>query len=726
MKLRYFFLSIIGCLLLVEGYGQNVPVAVNDTFYIDYSDSARIMPYNRTAVIFNDSDVDGNTLIIDTIFYNGVNTVTVQNHPSGWLRVNRIYYTIPPGYSGKDSITYYLTDNGSPTGFDTATIYIYVKRKPYEYLDLNNISAIIHKNVLFESNDFNTAGFNVPKGTNLGTIYASNLWLAGEDVNGNIRVSGSTYHQNNSRGNAGPIMDSANYSYYSYQWDRVWKVNYSDIQYHQANWSTPGYQPIEVIANWPAQGDTSLGEAYNLAPFVDVDNDGIYNPLIGDYPKIKGQQAIYFIQNDKRDTVQPDILRIGIEIHGMAYAFDCLEDSALNNTVFVNYKVYNRSHVPLFNAYIGLWSDIDIGNVNDDYFASEVARGSFYGYNMDNFDELATSGYVSPNYGANPPAQSVTFLKGPKLPNDGIDNPLTNNIQDAIDSNGISYQGLGIGFGDDVVDNEFMGLSNFLTYDFDSLSIGFNEPEISSDYYNYLKGNWQSGTQMTWGGIGIGGAIPTNYLFPGDSDPLFWSTQGVITTPSPWSDLSTSRDIRGVGSCGPFIFLPDSAVELDLAFVFARNYTDTNNTAAITIMQNRIDEIRNYFINRFENICPEIIVVVEDTVSDSLVVAVPNVFTPNNDGFNDNFVIQIQSAHLLESIEFGVYNRWGQYIDGALFNTQALSKLPTTNNQQQITVWDGRTNTGNNAPSGTYYYIVKYKTTEGETKSIKGFLSLLR
>ena len=303
---------------------------------------------------------------------------------------------------------------------------------------------------------------------------------------------------------------------------------------------------------------------------------------------------------------------------------------------------------------------------------------------------------------------------------------MTNNVQDAIDSNGIPYQGLGIGFSDGVVDNELMGFGHFLTYEYDSLSFGYNEPEISSDYYNYLKGNWKSGTQMAWGGIGIGGTVPTNYLFPGDSDPLFWSTQGIITTPSPWSDISSSRDVRGVGSCGPFTFLPDSAVELDLAFVFARNYTDTSNTAAIPIMQNRIDVVRNYFINGFENICPENIVVVEDTLLDSLVVTVPNVFTPNSDGFNDNFVIQLQDAHLLESIEVGVFNRWGQFIIGSKFDANTLSKLPTINNQQQLTIWDGRTNSGKEVSSGTYFYIVTYVTTEKETKKVKGFLSLLR
>lgn len=70
--------------------------------------------------------------------------------------------------------------------------------------------------------------------------------------------------------------------------------------YHQNNRASSGYQPIEVIANWPAHGDVSKGQAYYLAPFVDNNNDGDYNPLDGDYPKIKGQQAIYYIYNDNK------------------------------------------------------------------------------------------------------------------------------------------------------------------------------------------------------------------------------------------------------------------------------------------------------------------------------------------------------------------------------------------------------------------------------------------
>lgn len=50
------------------------------------------------------------------------------------------------------------------------------------------------------------------------------------------------------------------------------------------------------------------------------------------------------------------------------------------------------------------------------------------------------------------------------MDNDGIDNPLTQVVQNAIDSLGIPYGGLGLGYGDGVVDNERYGMRKFIYY----------------------------------------------------------------------------------------------------------------------------------------------------------------------------------------------------------------------------------------------------------------------
>jgi gliding motility-associated-like protein len=82
---------------------------------------------------------------------------------------------------------------------------------------------------------------------------------------------------------------------------------------------------------------------------------------------------------------------------------------------------------------------------------------------------------------------------------------------------------------------------------------------------------------------------------------------------------------------------------------------------------------------------------------------IPNVFSPNMDGYNNLFTIEVQCYKFFH---IDIYNRWGQQ----LFQ----SDLPNLS-------WDGRTTSGVRVPEGTYYYIVKI-----DSIIEKGFLTLLR
>jgi hypothetical protein len=687
---KLYSLLILGLFFCQYTVAQNPPVAVNDTFYVDFSDTALVRTFTRGIIVANDYDADGNALIIDTFSYNGVNQVTSSYysaaHPLAWYKIINFKLTTQSNFFGKDSITYYLTDNGSPTGFDTAVIYIYVARKTYEYLDLNNVSALVHKDILFQSFTYTLSGFNVPKQNSLtdpyySSIYGANLWMAGKHQD-TIYNSSATFENGgtpllNKRGNAGPIMNTSSYEQYSYEWDRVWKVSKADIQNH-----INGISTSEAITNWPAHGDTTKGQAYYLAPFIDVDLDGFYNPSLGDYPKIKGQQAVYFIRNDERD--QAEIVRpMRSEIHGMVYAYDCPEDSAINHTVFLDYKIYNRSNRNYDSVYVGMWVDFDIGNSNDDFIACDVTRGTFYAFNGDSLDEDANG--VS-GYGTHIPAQGVTFLKGAKQANDGNDNPLTTDIPTALTQNGIPYEGLGIGFGDGITDNEYVGLSHFMHYNIGAVINGNGDPNGSDDshYFNFLKGFWANGNQMEWGGDGnplsTGGGTSTRYMSPGDSDPLFWSTQGVPVTPVPWFASSSSGDRRGLGSTGPFTLLAGESAEFELAFVFGRDYVNAGNTPGITVMQERVDSIRSYHANGFATTaCGGSIIGLKDEIKENHgLVVYPN-------PFNHQFRISYQPTNksMME-----IYNLLGSKVF-----SQELTK--------QETVFDLT-----NKPNGIYFIRV--------------------
>ncbi len=87
-------------------------------------------------------------------------------------------------------------------------------------------------------------------------------------------------------------------------------------------------------------------------------------------------------------------------------------------------------------------------------------------------------------------------------------------------------------------------------------------------------------------------------------------------------------------------------------------------------------------------------------------VVIPQVITPNNDGFNDEWIIK--NIDLYPNAEIHVYNRWGEMV----FSTKNLSDNP----------WDGRRD-GKLVPTDSYHYIL-YLNDGSEPRS--GVISVIR
>jgi len=89
----------------------------------------------------------------------------------------------------------------------------------------------------------------------------------------------------------------------------------------------------------------------------------------------------------------------------------------------------------------------------------------------------------------------------------------------------------------------------------------------------------------------------------------------------------------------------------------------------------------------------------------------PNAFTPNNDGLNDDF-IGAGFKDGLRNYTMQVWNRWGDQIF-------------ETNDPNQG--WNGQVNnSGRNCPGGVYVYTVSYIGPRGENKNLKGHVTLIR
>lgn len=445
-------------------------------------------------------------------------------------------------------------------------------------LDINKSNAPVgNLGDLHNSRAYYNLAYEVPKHMGVGAVYASQIMFGGLDASQNIHLGAQTYHQVGVEFAPGPLRlsDGGTDTATAAQYNKIWNVFADTIdtfkaQYALGNVQNGSYAIPEEIATWPAHGP--VGYTQDLAPFVDVDGNGIYDPMMGDYPSIRGDECMYFIFNDNLfpHMASGGSLPIGIEVHAMVYSFECMtqgDDSSIGNyTTFYHYDMLNRSSNNYTQFYTAMWSDMDLGHYQDDYVGCDTILNIGYTMNGDNDDDNA--------YGQYPPIANCAVLKGntPTL-NDGIDN----NHDGTIDESG-----------------EVCMMNTFIYYN-NINNVNNGNPATTTDYYNYFRAHWQNGDPITYGSDGTNlNNPPTNFVFSGDPDLL----QG-------WTELGNQHppgDRRFMLSSGPFDFDANSVNSIDFAFIYTR---DNNDLIYKPVTKNKIEvsKVKYWFANQNLSIC---------------------------------------------------------------------------------------------------------------------------
>ena len=502
-------------------------------------------------------------------------------------------------------------------------------------LEWNNVRALIETGgSLWQDRATSQAAYEVPKGGGVSSLYAGALWMGGISPDQQLKLAALTFR---ARGNdywTGPLTNDGSAEVDAdvcSEYDEFFVSTRADAQRHrqwfdaQAAGTTDeefpdGYAMPSYFRDYPAHGSTELNQDYYLAPFQDYDGDGFYNPDNGDYPwydflqeidcknrrredivPLYGDRNFYWIFNDKGNVhSESQGEPIGMEIRAQAFAFSTNDE--VNNMTFHNYVLINQGTQTLSETYFGVWVDADVGTATDDYVGCDVQRGLGYSYNGDAIDEPSGS---SLGYGENPPAVGVDFFEGPYQDADGIDNPLTTNFSDAVDSLGIPYEGIGIGYGDGVVDNERFGMRRFVYYNNSGNPIN-GEPSTAPDFYRYMNGLWKNGQKMAYGGDGVSAATGANldvsadYMFPGDTDPFNWGTGGESV--EPWTEVSSGNppaDRRFIQAAGPFTLEPGDYNNITMGVVWARA-TAGDPEESVKLLRIADDKAQALFDNCFE------------------------------------------------------------------------------------------------------------------------------
>jgi len=388
------------------------------------------------------------------------------------------------------------------------------------YLDVGNVRAkILNNGGLFWNGGANA--YEVPKGSGVHSIFVGNLWLGGL-VDGDLRMAATSYGPWEFW--PGPRTEGAVSPETCAEYDRLWEIKTDDLQ-------RDGPLARQRLDEWPVH----VG-----APFIDVDRDGVYDPLSGDRPEVLGDQQFWWVMNDLGGTHQnTDTEPMQIEVRATAFAFKGA--GAIENSTFYRYLIRNTSDRPIVNGYAGLYLDPDLGAAFDDYVGSDTTLGMGFTYNADNNDDG--------QYGAAPPAFGAMVLKRPR----------STMLNDSIVC---GYP-----------DKKSSGFTSMLYYNGGGGALG--DPSTGRDFYASMMGKWKDGQPVTFGGNGRDfSREPTRFVFPGNP-----------ATSSYWSEVNsdergnaiTPADRRYLNGLGPFCMAPGEEVELVIAIVWSRGSSNLDS-----------------------------------------------------------------------------------------------------------------------------------------------------
>ncbi len=137
------------------------------------------------------------------------------------------------------------------------------------------------------------------------------------------------------------------------------------------------------------------------------------------------------------------------------------------------------------------------------------------------------------------------------------------------------------------------------------------------------------------------------------------------------------------------------------------NYAEPDAPIISSLYNN--EGIYPVILTAFNQFCSDthMIEIIANLVGDPIVF-VPNVFTPNQDGANEEFILETENVASLELI---ILNRWGNVMT-------IIESLDIG--------WDGTSASGNEATEGVYFYKYNAVGLNGQELTGHGFLTLVR
>ena len=335
------------------------------------------------------------------------------------------------------------------------------------------------------------------------------------------------------------------------------------------------------------------------ANFYDGNHDGIYTPvdlngngkwdLNEDRPDLLGDMTIWCVYNDGIAAglrSYYDVTPKGIEIQQTVFAQK--DSAALNNVIFVRYKLINKGTVSdvLDSVYFSCVNDADIGDDgSNDLVGCDTLLNTGYTYHL--------IGYGDNKWGSYPPAETITLLQGPASYIPGV------TFTD-VNANGVFDEGIdtpidtAYNFGGPLIGKTiYPGAKNLNISSFVNYNTGY-DPVNRFQLSYYLNGKNNTGAVLdpctysygtVLGGVNCANLNPA-FMFSGD--PV--NRTGWIQ--------NYPKDQRFLLNTGPFKLEKNKPVEVIAAYIVGQG---SDNLNSITVAKQFAASTISYYNSNFPN-----------------------------------------------------------------------------------------------------------------------------
>ena len=403
----------------------------------------------------------------------------------------------------------------------------------HEFIDINNIRAIqlVHGDMWCDP-DASEAKCEFPKNSSKRIGFSGSIWMSGYDAGNNLHVAAQTYRQNGNDYWPGPHDNNATALPYSVSanWAKIWKLNRTTINYFKGLSSHTIANTPTSILEWPAKGNpyakgnnnATLTITSDLAPFVDVNNDGVYNALNGDYPLIKGDQMLWNVFNDNGATHNESaITPLNVSVNQSVYGYQ--RNSPIDNILYYEYEISNKSNNVYDSFVVGIYADMDLGYFRDDYTGFDSSRRMGYTYNGDMIDG---QGEIN-SYGDTIPMVGIRILE---LPGDSC--------------------------------NNYAPLGSFM-YSKNNADAIIGNPSLAYQFNHLLRHRWRNGSPLaapnSSASNGTGSGTPVNYVYDNSMQlGINWNECSLSNTPD---------DMRMVIASAPMTLLANQTIKVSFALI---------------------------------------------------------------------------------------------------------------------------------------------------------------